>query len=190
MEDQNPIGVPAPKSCTFMSNSIKYGLFTGVVIVLLSLLLYVMNLNGASWAQYISLLVLLAGIIMGTLSFRDKCNGGYISYGRSLGSGVLISLMVGVIMSVYTYLFFSFFDPAELVKLAQVAEEKMLEKGLTDDQVDQAMSMTKMFMTPAFIAISGLFSMLLWGTVFSLLASIFIKKNNDSFEQAFPNTEN
>jgi hypothetical protein len=101
-----------------------------------------MNLNGASWAQYISLLVLLAGIIMGTLSFRDKCNGGYISYGRSLGSGVLISLMVGVIMSVYTYLFFSFFDPAELVKLAQVAEEKMLEKGLTDDQVDQAMSMT------------------------------------------------
>jgi hypothetical protein len=47
-----------------------------------------------------------------------------------------------------------------------------------------------MFMTPAFIAISSLFSMLLWGTVFSLLASIFIKKNNDSFEEAFPNTEN
>lgn len=190
MEDQSPVGAKTSKSCTLMNNSLKYGLFTGLAVILLSLLLYVMDLNGASWAQYISLLVLLAGVIMGTLAFRDKCNGGYISYGRSLGSGVIISLVVGVIMSIYTYLFFSFFDPGELLKLAQVAEEKMLEKGLTDDQVDQAMSMTKMLMTPAFIAISGLFSMLLWGTIFSLLASIFIKKNDDSFEQAFPNTEN
>ncbi len=190
MEDQYPVEAATRTSCTLMSNSLKYGLFTGIAAVLVALLLYVTDLNAATWAQYISLVVVLGGVIVGTLAFRDKCNGGYLSYGRSLGSGVLISVVVGLIMSIYTYFFFSFFDPSQLLKMSQLAEEQLLQKGLTEDQVDQAMSMTRMFMTPVFMAISVLFSMLLWGTVFSLIASIFIKKNNDSFEQVFPNTEN
>ena len=180
---------PAGK-CTLMNNSIKYGLFAGLAMVLTSLLLYTFDLNAASWAQYGSLLVLLAGVIVGTLAFRDKCSSGYISYGRSLGSGVLISLVVGIIMAVYTYLFFAFFDPDQILKMAQAAEENMYKQGLSDDQIEQAMSVTKMFMTPLFVAISGLFSMLLWGTVFSLLASIFIKKNNENFDDVFADVEN
>lgn len=172
--------------CSLLNNSLKYGLITGVAMVLLSLLFYVLDVTMTGWIQYASLVILLAGIVVGTLAYRDKCSRGYLSYGRSLGSGVLISVVVGLIMAIYSYLFFNFFDPGELLKLKQIAEEKMFEKGLTDEQVEQAMSMTKMFMTPVFIAISGLFSMALWGTVFSLLASIFIKKNDDSFDGAFP----
>ena len=176
--------------CTLMNNSLKYGLFTGLAMILLSLLLYTFDLNGASWAQYGSLLVVFAGIIVGTLAFRDKCSGGYISYARSLGSGVMISLVVGLIMAVYTYLFFAYFDPDQILKMAQAAEENMYKQGLSDDQIEQAMSMTKMFMTPAFVAISSVLSMLLWGTVFSLLSSIFIKKNNANFEDVFADVEN
>jgi hypothetical protein len=172
--------------CSLLNNSLKYGLITGVAMVLLSLLFYVLDVTMTGWIQYASLVILLAGIVVGTLAYRDKCSRGYLSYGRSLGSGVLISVVVGLIMAIYSYLFFNFFDPGELLKLKQIAEEKMFEKGLTDEQVEQAMSMTKMFMTPVFIAISSLFSMALWGTVFSLLASIFIKKNDDSFDEAFP----
>jgi hypothetical protein len=174
------------EKCSLLNNSLKYGLLTGVAMVLLSLLLYVLDVTMSGWIQYASLVILLAGLIVGTIAFRDKCSGGFLSYGRSLGSGVLISVFAGLLMAIYSYLFFSFFDPGELVKLTQIAEEKMFEKGLTDEQVEQAMSMTKMFMTPVFISISSLFSMALWGTIFSLLASIFIKKNDNSFDGAFP----
>ncbi|KAF0203608.1 MAG: hypothetical protein FD170_1035 [Bacteroidetes bacterium] len=172
--------------CSLLNNSLKYGLIAGVAMVLLSLLLYVMDVTMTGWVQYASLVILLAGIVLGNLAFRDKCSGGFLSYGRSLGSGVLISVFAGLLMAIYSYLFFSFFDPGELVKLTQIAEDKMFEQGLSDEQVDDAMSMTKMFMTPVFISISSLFSMALWGTVFSLLVSIFIKKNDNSFDSAFP----
>lgn len=189
METQNEeitLNDSTVEKCSLLNNSLKYGLLTGVAMVLLALLLYVLDVNMTGWIQYVSLVLLLAGIVIGTIAYRDKCSRGYLSYGRSLGSGVLISVFVGLMMAIYSYLFFNFFDPGELLKIKQIAEEKMFEQGLTDEQVDQAMSMTKMFYTPVFIAISGLFSMALWGTVFSLLASIFIKKNDDSFHGAFP----
>lgn len=190
MENNHTMDSTAPVKCTLMSNSIKYGLFTGIAMILVALLLYTFDLNGASWAQYGSMLVLFAGIIVGTIAFRDKCNQGFLSYGRSLGSGVLISLGAGILLAIYTYLFLAFFDPAQIMQMAQVAEEKLMEQGLSDEQIDQALSMTKMFMTPASIAVTSIFSMLLWGTLFSLLASIFVKKDNKNFEQVFADVEN
>lgn len=186
LNEERSINDTTAEKCSLMNNSLKYGLLTGTAMVLLSLLLYVMDVTMSGWVQYASLVILLAGIVIGNLAFRDKCSGGFLSYGRSLGSGVLISVFAGLLMAIYSYLFFSFFDPGELVKLTQIAEDKMFEQGLSDEQVDQAMSMTKMFMTPVFISISSLFSMALWGTVFSLLVSIFIKKNDNSFDSAFP----
>lgn len=190
MENTDKTGsIPAVK-CTLMSNSIKYGLYTGLAMVLLSMLFYSFGLVGAGWTQYVSLVLLLAGIIMGAIAFRDKCNGGFISYGRSVGSGVLIGLVVGIILAVFTYVFLTYFDAVQIAKMVQTAEEDMMKKGLTDDQIDQAMSVTKIFMTPAAIAIMNLFWMPALGAIISLITSIFIKKDRENFEEVFADVEN
>ena len=190
MENTHTAVSTAPVKCTLMNNSIKYGLYTGIAMVLLSLLFYVLGVKATSWPQYISIGALLVGIILGTLAFRDKCNSGFISYGRSLGSGVMISLVAGIILAIYSYLNVSFLDPGLIDQMIQAGEENMMKQGLSDDQIDQAMGMTTMFMTPMFIALTGLLSMAFWGTIFSLLASIFIKKDNKNFEQIFADVEN
>ena len=190
MENTYTTHSASPVKCTLMSNSVKYGLYTGIAMVLLSLLFYALDVKATSWPQYVSIGLLLAGIIVGTLAFRDKCNGGYMSYGRSLGSGVMISLITGVILAVYSYLNSAFLNPEMIQQMMQAAEENMMQKGLSDDQIDQAMSVTNMFMTPAYIAITSLFSMLLWGTLISLLTSIFIKKDNKEFKDVFADVEN
>lgn len=190
MENSHSTNSAAPVKCTLMNNSIKYGLYTGIAMVLLSLLFYALDVKTNSWPQYVSIGVLLAGLIVGTLAFRDKCNGGYISYGRSLGSGVMISLITGVILAIYSYLNSAFLNPEIIEQMMRAGEENMIKQGLSDDQIDQAMGMTTMFMTPVFIAITSFFSMLLWGTLISLLASIFIKKDNQNFEQVFADVEN
>lgn len=190
MENTYAVDSKPVAKCTLMSNSSKYGVYTGLAMVLLSLLFYALDVKATSWPQYVSILVLLAGIIVGTLAFRDKCSGGYISYGRSLGSGVLISLVTGIILAVYSYLNAAFLNPEIIEQMIRAAEENMMNQGLSDDQIDQAMGMTKMFMTPGYIAITSVFSMLLWGTLISLLTSIFIKKGNQNFDQVFADVEN
>lgn len=135
----------------FLKQSVIFGAITGFGLVLLSLLFYAIDLNTASWVQYVSLLVLFAGIVLG----------------------------------IYTFLFFQYFDPSQLEQIWKMAEDRMLDQGLTDEQIDQAMGFSKMFMTPIAISISGLLSMVFWGTVFSLISSIFIKKVDDSFSGTF-----
>lgn len=169
----------------FLKQSVVFGAITGFALVLLSLLFYAIDLNTASWVQYVSLLVLFAGIVYGTITYRDKQGNGFLSYGRSLGFGVLISLFAGIVLGIYTFLFFQYFDPSQLEQIWKMAEDRMLDQGLTDEQIDQAMGFSKMFMTPIAISVSGIFSMVFWGTVFSLISSIFIKKVDDSFLGTF-----
>lgn len=171
---------------SMLRHAITYGTYTSIGFILVSLLFYVLDVNRTSWVNYLTFLLLIAGIYMGAKSYRDQISGGFLSYGRSLGIGVLISLVVGVVMGIYTYLFFQFFDPAELVKIVDAAEQQMAEKGLTDEQIDQAMAISKKFMTAPVMSVSALFGMVMYGTVFSLIISIFVKKDDDSFNSAFP----
>ena len=62
----------------------------------------------------------------------------------------------------------------------------MLQKGMTEDQIEAAMTMTSKMFTPGWMSIMGLFGSVFIGTIISLLSSIFIKKqpNEDTFDEA------
>ncbi|GAB1405166.1 DUF4199 domain-containing protein [Lentimicrobium sp.] len=167
---------------SLFNNALKYGVITGVAYILLSLLLYSFDLSGNTWAGYVSFLVLIGGIVAGTITYRDKHSGGYLSYKRCLGSGVLISLVAGVLMGIYSFVFFQFFDPEMINKMLELAGQNMADKGMTEDQIDQAMNVTRKFMTPLWMTITSLLSIVFWGTIFSLIASIFIKKEDPNFD--------
>jgi hypothetical protein len=172
-----------PKS--LFLNSLNYGLLTSAGFILVTLLFYALDVDRTGWVNYLTFLILIVGIFVGTKAYRDKFSGGYLSYARCLGSGVIISVIVGIVLAVFTYLFYSFFDPSELVKIIEATEQNMVDKGMTDEQIDQAMAFSKKFMSPIGMSVSLIFAMTFWGTIFSLIISIFLKKNNDSFNSTF-----
>ena len=61
-----------------------------------------------------------------------------------------------------------------------VAEEGMRAKGnLTEAQIEAGMKFTGKIMKPGIMAISGIFMGMIWGTVLSLIVSIFIKRETN-----------
>ncbi|HAH58624.1 MAG TPA: hypothetical protein DCL86_10790 [Bacteroidales bacterium] len=120
------------------------------------------------------------------MAYRDKHSQGFITYGRSLASGALISLVAGVVMAVYTYVFFKFFDPELINQMLDTAAQNLADRGMTEDQIDQAMSFSAKTMTPIGLAIISMLSLTFYGTIFSLITSIFTKKEDTSFDAAFP----
>ncbi len=68
----------------------NYGAMLGLVLVVISLLIYILELYENQWISIISTIALIAGIVMGIKKFRDQENGGFISYGSALGYGTLI----------------------------------------------------------------------------------------------------
>lgn len=160
-----------------VKTALKWGLITGVVMIVLSLVSYYGGMTQNSAMQWLTYALLALGIFLGVRTHRDKDLGGYLSYGRGVGTGVLIALFAGVLLSVFILLFYGVIDPAALDELKRIQEEGMYEQGMSDEQIDASMN----FVTPGIMALFTLPSITFFGLILSLVVAAGLKKNKPLF---------
>jgi len=154
------------------------GVYLAVALIILSLLFYILDLFTESWTGFIAYAVLLAGVVLSSVQYRNKHLGGFISYGQSVSVGFLTGLFAGIIAAVFTFIFMQIVGDEYRQMLLQTAEENMLSKNpdMTDDQLDMAMKFTEKMMHPGWMSLMSFLSNTFFSLIFALLASIFIKK--------------
>lgn len=167
--------------------SLTYGVITGIGLVLYSLLLYSLDAQGEKFVSLLGYVILIAGMIMGALNYRNKDMGGFMSYSQSLGITFLVGLFASIVAGIYTYLFFEFFAPEQIEVILRRVEEEMWKsnQNLSDERFEMAMEYTKKFTTPLWLAIGSWFSNTAGALITGLIASIFLKKEDDSFNATF-----
>lgn len=170
---------------TFWKSAMIYGLYLGIVITLYSVILYVAGQNTNKSLGYISFLLYAIGIVIVQIYYRNHELNGSISYGQAVGFGVAVMLFAGTITALYNIIIFKI-DPSLIDQIKAMTEEQYLKSGMSEDQVETTMNMASKMMTPGVMAISGLISSIIVGTIISLISSIFIKKqsNDDAFDEA------
>ncbi|MCK5029063.1 MAG: DUF4199 domain-containing protein [Bacteroidales bacterium] len=173
----------------FWKNSLKHGLIVGLVIIIYSVLLYVLELNLIQALGYVVYAILIAGFILGTKAFRDTNLNGNISYGKAFGYSIVILLIASIIYSIYSYLLITVIDPDMVDKIIALGEEKMLKQGMTDDQIEMAQSMQKRFMSPVFMGIMSFIGTMFIGTILALITSAVVKKEGDPYQEAMQDIE-
>lgn len=67
--------------------SLTYGLYLGVVLILFSLIMFLLDIDRESKLMWVSYLIMAGGLFWAMISFRDKINGGFITYGKAFGAG-------------------------------------------------------------------------------------------------------
>ena len=157
-------------------NALNWGVIVGVVLIIYSILMYFLDLSLEKWVSWVSYIILIGGIVYGTIQYRDNVLGGSITYAQALGFGVLISLFAAILSGIYSYVFFTFIDPDFIEKIIVHTQDEMLKQGLSEDQVEQAMEMQKGFMKPGVLVAISIPMLTFMGFVFSLITSIFLKK--------------
>lgn len=167
-----------------LKSTLNYGGLLGLILVVFSLILWMLNLSLNKSLGYINYVLIIGGLFIFLKLFRDQEMGGYISYGKALGAGMLILIFSGVVTAFYSYVFFKFIDPGIIEKMALMAEEQLYERGMTDEQIEVAVNAQKMFLKPGMMAIFGFFGHVFFGFIFTLIVSIFVKKEAPPFEQA------
>jgi hypothetical protein len=166
------------KSC------LKYGIIMGLVSVVLSVLIYMLDLTFATWIIIPVIIVTIITLFLLQRSYRDTYENGYISYGKSLGAGMIIFLYSAIIVAVYTYLLYKVIDPGLIDKTIAASTAKLEAKGLPEASIDAGMKMQAKMLKPGIISITQVFNTLLTGLLMSLVSSIFIAKKGN------PLTEN
>jgi hypothetical protein len=155
------------------------GLILGLAGIAFSLILYFLDLTLNKSVGYINIpiqLILLYFLLKG---YRDNFLHGQITYGQAVGAGVIIFVYYSIISAAYTYLLFAVIDPGLVKKSLAMAEEAMSKRGMPQEQIDTAMSMTAKFMKPVVMVISGFIASLFFGVIYTLIVSIFIKNEGN-----------
>lgn len=173
MEDQTTTS--AAPSLTTRSAGIRYGVIGGLISIVFFLFLSLAGLVGTGYWNWIGYLITAAIIFMAHKYYKENGDG-YMSYGQGIGISVWIGLISAVISSIFTYIYVKFIDSSFVEMLKQKQIEGMQEKGMSDEQIDQAMQYASMFMTPEAMFLFGLFFGVLGTVIIGLIVTIFTQK--------------
>ncbi len=67
-------------------------------------------------------------------------------------------------------------------RILDSTQQNLVEKGMSDDQIEMAMDYTRTFMTPIWLFTFSVLGTTLMGFIFSLFISIFMKKEESLFK--------
>jgi hypothetical protein len=162
--------------------ALYYGVILGIATILVSVILYALGMHyDQDWKQStFSILVIAVITFIGIKKFKEL-NGGLLSLGQAIKTGLGIALIGGIISIIYTFIFINYIEPDFLTKIAEIQEQTMLDRfpDLTDEQIENQMEMMKKFSSPGLIAAISIVYMLFIGFIASLISGLILKKKEE-----------
>ena len=173
-----------PRSATM--HALYYGLITGAAMIIYSLVLYIADLYMNRTLGYLAILLLIGGMVWGTLEYRKSALSGFMSYGKAFSMCFMIALFAAILSAIYTYVFADFIYPNFSQEILDKAREDLMNSGrpMTDEQMEQALSWTARFTTPVMMALWSLILYVFFSAILSLIVAIFLKKEDKSLKTA------
>ncbi|MFM2207642.1 MAG: hypothetical protein RL213_1617 [Bacteroidota bacterium] len=163
--------------------AMMFGAYYGFSAIIVMMLFYLLNLDPQSKIpSLLNYALLVLFMVLGMRTYRDQDNGGLLSYGEAVGTGLLVSVFGGVILSVFTVVLFTFIDPGMTEKLLEAAREQMIENGTPDSQVEMGLQMAKNMMSPIWLFVLGMLGSAFMGLIFSLIVAIFVRREANPFQ--------
>jgi hypothetical protein len=167
---------------SLFQHTMTWGAITGIILIVYSLVLYLAHQTYNQALGFLSYVLLIAGIIIGSIAYRDKVLGGFISYKDAFVTGLLITIFAGILSSFFSFILIRYIDPSVVEQSIAKAEEKMINRGMSEDQVELAMEKTKEFMGSPLMVLVGLLSFAFIGTIISLITAAIVKKEKSPFD--------
>lgn len=160
--------------------ALKFGLLTSLGIIILTTILNVTGLALNKALSNLPYIVLIAGLVLALKDLRND-NKGYLSYGQGVGLGLLVSAIVGLLVSMFIMFYHQFIDSSLIQHQLDAVRVEMESKGMEEAQIDSALETAKKFMSPGLLFVFSVFGYLISGLILSLIISAIMKKDKPVF---------
>jgi hypothetical protein len=136
------------------------------------------KLAAATWVGGLGGLgIAITCIVLGVKARREQVPADEeFGYGAALGAGFLISVFASVLSAVFTFIYFSFINPALIDILLQDKMAKLEASGVSGDRLEKTEAGMKMFMGPVPQAISVIIGGIVIGILISLIVAAVLKR--------------
>ena len=161
---------------------LNYGLILGFASILIGVANFAFgDIYKPHWIMsVISIAASISIIVLGLKKIKEN-NGGYLKLGEALKTGLGIALISGIVYVIYFFVFANYIEPEYFTNLAKVQEVTLLETypNFTDEQMENAMEMSKKFSGFGMIAAIAIIMSLFIGFIISLIAGLIMKKSDE-----------
>jgi len=176
------------KNKKMKKNIIIYGLIAGIVVSILMLfsINYISHVDGkvdyntSLLIGYASMLIAFSLVYVGIRNYRDKYNGGVISFGKAFKIGITIVLIASTIYVVAWLIDYFFFIPDFMEKFSAQELDELKASGASQIEIDKETikmaNMVKMFKNPFFNAMMTYAEILPVGLIVTLISSLILKR--------------
>ena len=161
--------------------ALNYGLLLGFVSVLINVAVYAMGRHyEQDWrVGVISFIIMVVIITLGIKKYKEA-NGGFLSLGQGLKTGIGIALIGVVISIIYNLVFMNFIEPDFIENLLEVTRQKLIDNPkVTEEVMEAQMKITEKMLSPVINIGLAFAASLFFGFVISLIASLIMKKSEE-----------
>jgi len=137
---------------------------------------------------YTLLIAAFSFIFVGIKNFRDKHNGGTISFGKATGVGLSITAVAALMYVLVWLVDYYVFIPDYLDKYTQHVMYKEKVGGATQEELkataEQMASFAEMYQNPAFVVIATIMEVFPIGLVITLISSLILRRKPEQLSES------
>ncbi len=169
-------------------NILIYGLIAGTLISTFMLISmnYLSHCEGSvdyatsMMVGYASMLIAFSLVFVGTRNYRDKYNGGVISFGKAFKTGFMIALIASTMYVIAWMIDYFYFMPDFMDKYSAHMLEELKASGASAAEIagktKEMADMGKMYKNPFFNALITYAEILPVGLIVTLISSLILKR--------------
>lgn len=152
---------------------------TAGVSIGVSVVVWMFLVMWAGWYKMPALINVFFAIpiikVLGIYWGLKKLSTRKLNYLHLIGSGIIMSVIAGVIIFVFSYLFTGFVFPEYLVDVQKMQREWMVSNGVPSEQASVILTAAKEHSSPLIQALSGVVGTTLIGMMSSVIIALFLK---------------
>jgi hypothetical protein len=161
------------------------GLIGGLIsvawyVVIEQLITVNLSMDARVYFGYATMILGLSVIFVAVKNYRDNYNDGFISFGRALRIGLLVTLIASTVYVVVWLIDFTWFTPDYFDKYTAHMLADMKAHGATAAQLkaktEEMNGAVKMYKNPLFNALFTYMEIVPVGLVISLIAALILKR--------------
>lgn len=169
-------------------NIFVYGLISGLIVsalmaVNLSMCVKSGNFDSSIVVGYATMIVAFSLIFVGIKNYRDKYNGGVISFGKAFRIGLFITLIASTIYVIVWLVEEHFFFPDFMEKYTAHAITKLQASGISATELASETKKLEqgkeMYKNPGWKILFTYVEILPVGLVVTLISSLILKRKTD-----------
>jgi hypothetical protein len=154
--------------------SVKWALIYVVTSIVITYTFQFLNMDQTSAIRYLAYIPFIAFLLLAQREYKQQL-GGFMTFGQGFMTGFIYSVIAGVILAVFIYLYLGILSPQVLEQSLAAQHDKYVQSGLSEDQIAKANEIGLKY-GAIFGAVAVLIMTPIVGAIIALIGSAIFKR--------------